>query len=185
MTLSLIVAATKEGYIGNDNTLSWFLPSDLKWFKELTINNTVVMGRKTYESIGKPLPNRINHVISKTLDQKDGIEIFNSVEDWLKKNQNFLKSKTEKAFVIGGVEIYNQFLSSVTEVYFSELEESEEQKKYSKYDKSISFSPQSLLNSGWKLLERYQIIDKKGFFKACPDKFIIKYDRNILIKYEE
>jgi dihydrofolate reductase len=70
MALALIVAATKEGHIGNDNALSWFLPSDLKWFKDLTLNKIVVMGRKTYESIGKPLPKRINHVISRTLDQK-------------------------------------------------------------------------------------------------------------------
>lgn len=185
MTLALIVAATKEGHIGNDNALSWFLPSDLKWFKELTVNNTVVMGRKTYESIGKPLPKRINHVISKTLDQKEGIEIFPSVENWFEKNQRFLNSEAEKAFVIGGVEIYNQFLPFVTEVYFSELEESEEQKRYSKYDKSISFSPQSFLNSGWKLLESQQVIDEKGFFKTSPEKVSIKYERKVLKKYEK
>lgn len=185
MTLALIVAATKEGHIGNDNALSWFLPSDLKWFKELTMNNTVVMGRKTYESIGKPLSKRVNHVISKTLDQKEGIEIFPSVEDWLDKNRRFLKSEAEKAFVIGGVEIYNQFLPFITEVYFSELEESEEQKKHSKYDKSISFSPQSLLDLGWELLENEEIIDEKGFFKTSPNKLSIKYKRKIMKKYEK
>lgn len=185
MTIALIVAATKEGHIGNDNALSWFLPSDLKWFKELTMNNTVVMGRKTYESIGKPLPNRTNHIISRTLDQKEGIKVFSSVEDWIKQNQIFFNSNAEKAFIIGGVEIYNQFLPLVTEVYFSELEETEEQKRYSKYDKSISFSPRSLSSSGWNLIEKSQIVDEKSFFKTDPKKSVIKYERSVLKKYEE
>ena len=66
--ISIIAAVSKNGVIGVDNKLPWNLPEDLKRFKELTTNNVVIMGRKTYESIGKPLPNRINIVITRNED---------------------------------------------------------------------------------------------------------------------
>ena len=66
--ISIIAAVSKNGVIGVDNKLPWNLPEDLKRFKELTTNNVVIMGRKTYESIGKPLPNRINIVVTRNKD---------------------------------------------------------------------------------------------------------------------
>lgn len=91
--------------IGADNQLLWHLPKDLKYFKETTTNHPIIMGRKTYESIGKPLPNRTNIVVSKRKDWfEEGILIVGSVKEALK----FAKKMNENIFVIGGGNIYEQ-----------------------------------------------------------------------------
>ena len=91
--------------IGADNQLLWHLPKDLKYFKETTTDHPIIMGRKTYESIGKPLPNRTNIVVSKRKDWfEEGILIVGSVKEALK----FAKKMNEKIFVIGGGNIYEQ-----------------------------------------------------------------------------
>ena len=71
----IIVAMTKDCLIGKDNTIPWHLPEDLKRFKSLTIGNSVIMGRKTYESIGKPLPGRSNIVVSRQMAKAPGLEV--------------------------------------------------------------------------------------------------------------
>ena len=91
--------------IGADNQLLWHLPRDLKYFKETTTDHPIIMGRKTYESIGKPLPNRTNIVVSKRKDWfEEGILIVGSVKEALK----FAKKMNENIFVIGGGNIYEQ-----------------------------------------------------------------------------
>lgn len=91
--------------IGADNQLLWHLPKDLKYFKETTTDHPIIMGRKTYESIGKPLPNRTNIVVSKRKDWfEEGILIVGSVKEALK----FAKKMNEKIFIIGGGNIYEQ-----------------------------------------------------------------------------
>ena len=91
--------------IGADNQLLWHLPKDLKYFKETTTDHPIIMGRKTYESIGKPLPNRTNIVVSKRKDWfEEGILIVGSVKEALK----FAKTMNENIFVIGGGNIYEQ-----------------------------------------------------------------------------
>lgn len=108
MKLTIIVAFAKKQVIGKDNQLIWHLPNDLKRFKSLTTGNPVVMGRKTFESIGKPLPNRENIVL--THDKKwqhDHTKVFHSKEVVLKYLENY-----EKAFIIGGAEIYKLFLDN-------------------------------------------------------------------------
>ena len=91
--------------IGADNQLLWHLPKDLKYFKETTTDHPIIMGRKTYESIGKPLPNRTNIVVSKRKDWfEEGILILGSVKEALK----FAKKMNENIFVIGGGNIYEQ-----------------------------------------------------------------------------
>ncbi len=91
--------------IGADNQLLWHLPKDLKYFKETTTDHPIIMGRKTYESIGKPLPNRTNIVVSKRKDWfEEGILIVGSVKEALK----FAKKMNENIFVIGGGNIYEQ-----------------------------------------------------------------------------
>ena len=91
--------------IGADNQLLWHLPKDLKYFKETTTDHPIIMGRKTYESIGKPLPNRTNIVVSKRKDWfEEGILIVGSVKEALK----FAKKMNENIFVIGGGDIYEQ-----------------------------------------------------------------------------
>ena len=91
--------------IGADNQLLWHLPKDLKHFKEITSGHPVIMGRKTYESIGKPLPNRTNIVISRKTDWfEEGILIVGSIKEALK----FAKKIDENIFILGGGNIYQQ-----------------------------------------------------------------------------
>ncbi len=104
MKLSIIVATAENGAIGLNNQLLWHLPDDLKFFKQHTLNKPVIMGRKTYESIGsKPLPKRINVVISRSLEYPvaDGVLLFDSLHSALQ----HLKHE-EEVFVIGGAQLY-------------------------------------------------------------------------------
>ena len=103
--ITIIVAMGKNREIGADNQLLWHLPKDLKHFKELTSGHPIIMGRKTYESIGKPLPNRTNIVISRKNDWfEEGILIVGSIKEALK----FAKKIDENVFIIGGGTIYEQ-----------------------------------------------------------------------------
>ncbi len=114
MTLSIIVAASFNRVIGVDNQLPWHLPADLKYFKSLTTNHTILMGRKTFASIGKPLPNRENIVI--TRDQNfhvDGVLCMHSIEEALA----YCANKEEEVFIIGGDTIYKQTLGLANKVY--------------------------------------------------------------------
>ena len=112
--INIIVAYDKNLAIGKDNTLVWRQSADLKRFKELTTGHTVVMGRKTYESIGKPLPNRRNIVITRQDIKIDGIEIVNSIED--------IKNIKEDIFIIGGGEIYEKFIIFADRLYVTEID---------------------------------------------------------------
>lgn len=101
MAITIIVAKSNNGIIGKDGDLPWQLPEDLKRFKRLTTGNIVVMGRKTYDSIGRPLPNRKNIVISRNTSLKiEGVEVEQDLIDVLKRNQE------ENVYVIGGGQIY-------------------------------------------------------------------------------
>ena len=103
--ITLIVAMGKNREIGKENQLLWHLPKDLKRFKELTSGYPIIMGRKTYESIGKPLPNRTNIVISRKNDWfEEGILIVGSIKEAVK----FAKKIDEEVFVLGGGNIYEQ-----------------------------------------------------------------------------
>lgn len=116
--ISLIAAMSKNRVIGNNNSLIWKLPADLKRFKELTTGTTVVMGRKTYESIGRPLPNRRNIIITRDeLYSVDGCEVVNSLEEAL------LLCSLDNTFIIGGGEIYRQSLSIVDKIYLTIIHE--------------------------------------------------------------
>lgn len=108
--ITIIAACSKNLVIGNDNKLIWNVPGDLKRFKEFTTGNIVVMGRKTYESIGKPLPNRRNILLTRDESLKiEGIEIFNDLEKLTKYIQS-IQGKEQDIFIIGGGEIYKEFL---------------------------------------------------------------------------
>jgi len=116
--ISIIAAVSKNGVIGVDNKLPWDLPEDLKKFKEITTGNVVIMGRKTYESIGKSLPNRINIVV--TRDKNffvPGVLSANSLDSAL------LKAGGNKdIFIIGGGEIYKQSMDFVDKLYITEVD---------------------------------------------------------------
>ncbi|MDR2206913.1 MAG: dihydrofolate reductase [Flavobacteriaceae bacterium] len=103
--ITLIVAMGQKNEIGFENRLLWHLPKDLKHFKELTSGHPIIMGRKTYESIGKPLPNRTNIVVSRKTDWfEEGILIVGSIKEAIK----FAKKIDEQIFIIGGGNIYEQ-----------------------------------------------------------------------------
>ncbi len=104
---------SKNRVIGNNNELIWKLSSDLKRFKELTTGHPVVMGRKTYESIGRPLPNRRNIIITRNLEYEvDGCEVVSSLEEAL------LLTGSD-CFIIGGGEIYKQSLEIADKIYLT------------------------------------------------------------------
>ncbi len=107
---TIVVAMGEKNEIGFENQLLWHLPKDLKHFKELTSGHPVIMGRKTYESIGKPLPNRTNIVISRKKDWfEEGILIVGSIKEAIK----FAKKINEEIFIIGGGNIYEQTMDVV------------------------------------------------------------------------
>ena len=114
--INIIVAMSKNRVIGNNNTLIWHLPEDLRRFKELTTGNTIVMGRKTYESIGKPLPNRRSIIITRDTNYLvDGCEVVNSLEEAL------LLSNSD-CFIIGGGEIYRQAIDIADRLYITTID---------------------------------------------------------------
>lgn len=118
MTLSIIVAQGLNRAIGKDNKLLWHLPADLKFFKTTTTGHTIIMGRKTFESVGRPLPNRRNIVISRDVDYKmDGIEVYPSIDLALKACEN-----EKEVFIVGGASIYEQVLSKVDKIYLTQVE---------------------------------------------------------------
>ncbi|HTL48693.1 MAG TPA: dihydrofolate reductase [Verrucomicrobiae bacterium] len=108
-----VVAMAENRVIGKNNKLPWHFSADLKHFKQLTLNQTVVMGRKTYESIGRPLPSRANFVLSRAHHADPGVSYFGSLQD------AFANVATEKAYIIGGSTIYQQTLDDVDGVYLT------------------------------------------------------------------
>ncbi len=121
MLVSIIVAAAKNGVIGKDNQLLWRLPDDLKRFKKLTMGCPIIMGRKTFESIGKPLPGRTTIIITRSSDyQVEGTLSAHSIEQALKLAR---ESGAEEAFIIGGGEIYRDVLKTdlAERIYLTEV----------------------------------------------------------------
>lgn len=116
--ITLIAALAENRVIGKDNDLIWHLSADLKRFKALTTGHHIIMGRKTFESIGKPLPNRTTVIISRNTDYKvDGCFTVHSLQAAI----DFAKAD-EQAFIIGGAEIYKQALSLVDRMELTRVE---------------------------------------------------------------
>ncbi len=117
MAITIIVAKSNNGIIGKDGDLPWRLPEDLKRFKRLTTGNIVVMGRKTYDSIGRPLPNRKNIVISRNMSLKiEEVDVEHDLVDVLKRNQE------ENVYVIGGGQIYVEALPFTEKLEVTEVD---------------------------------------------------------------
>lgn len=120
MEIVLIAAVGENGEMGHNNELLWHLPGDLPRFKEITMGSPIIMGRKTFDSIGRALPGRLNIVLTANVEwQAKGVVVANSIEQALELAQ---AEKTDKAFVIGGGQIYTLFLPyastlEMTEVY--------------------------------------------------------------------
>lgn len=119
MKISIVVAIAQNGAIGIENRLPWRLSSDLKNFKKLTSGHAILMGRKTYESIGKPLPKRRNLIISRDpAYTAEGCEVFQSIEAAIEAAQ--AQGETE-VFVIGGAQIYRQILPKADKMYLTKV----------------------------------------------------------------
>ena len=119
--LSLIVAISDNYVIGKDNKIIWHIPEDLKRFKELTTGHTIIMGRKTFESLGKVLPNRRHIILTRDMDytvENENVQIVHEIE----KLDEYLDDKEEN-FVIGGAIIYRQFMPKVEKMYVTKIHE--------------------------------------------------------------
>lgn len=130
MILSIISAVAKNNEIGMKNDLLWNLPADMKHFRETTTGHPVIMGQRTFESLGtspdgtkgRPLPNRRNIVL--TLDKefkRDNIEVYYSIEE-LEKSLNETMGKDEESFVIGGGQIYKLFIDKADRLYITHVD---------------------------------------------------------------
>lgn len=142
--LSIVVAISENNVIGKNNKLLWHIPEDMKRFKELTTGHTIIMGRKTFESIGKVLPDR-RHIIltrdSEYVVNNENVEIVNNI--------NELDShidETEENFIIGGAIIYNQLIKRANKVYMTKI--------HKVFDGDAYFP--KLSETEWKEVERKQ-----------------------------
>ncbi|MFF5513770.1 dihydrofolate reductase [Staphylococcus capitis] len=112
MTLSILVAHDKQRVIGYQNQLPWHLPNDLKHVKQLSTGHTLVMGRKTFESIGKPLPNRRNVVLTNNPSFKhEGVDVIHSIEE--------INDIPEQVFIFGGQTLFEEMIDKVDDMYIT------------------------------------------------------------------
>jgi len=114
MIVSDVVAISENHVIGKDNKLLWYLPNDLKHFKVITTDHTIIMGRKTYDSVGKPLPKRRNIIVTRQDITIEGCEVVNSIEAALA-----LCANEEEVFIVGGAEIYKLAMPLTNRIYLT------------------------------------------------------------------
>lgn len=160
MILASIVATGLNNEIGKDNKLLWHLPADLKFFKTTTMGSPIIMGRKTFESIGRVLPGRKNIIITRDANLKiEGAEVFTSFENMIQ------TCNVEKAFIIGGAEIYKISMPYVNEIYRTLV--------HSKFEADTFFpiiNPDEF-NLVW---EESHVKDEKNAFDYTYQKFVRK-----------
>ncbi len=149
MTISLIVAMSDNAVIGRDNQLPWHLSEDLKQFKKITMGHPIIMGRKTFESIGKALPGRENIVVTRKPDfSAEGVTVCRDLTSLLKQHL----SSEEEVFVIGGSELYEQALPHVRKLYITLIEDEFE---------GDAFFP----DKNWK--NNFEIVSNEGPFESA------------------
>ncbi|PVZ88922.1 type 3 dihydrofolate reductase [Serratia sp. S1B] len=117
MIISLIAALAADRVIGMENTMPWHLPADLAWFKRNTLNKPIIMGRRTFESIGRPLPGRQNIVLSSQPGSDQGVTWVTSLEQALT-----AAGDVEEVMVIGGGRVYTQFLPKANRLYLTHID---------------------------------------------------------------
>jgi len=128
LPLCLIAALAQNRVIGRDNQLPWHLPADLKHFKALTLGKPIIMGRKTWDSLGRPLPGRLNLVVSRQQGlQLDGAEVFSSLEDAMVRADTWAREAgADELMLIGGAQLYEQGLATADRLYLTRVELSPE-----------------------------------------------------------
>ena len=147
--ISIVVAISENNAIGKDNQLLWHLPADLKHFKEITTGHPIIMGRKTYDSIGRPLPNRRNIVITRaTTLTIENVEVVNTLEDAISLCKN-----EDEIFIIGGAEIYKHALALTNRIYLTTV--------HQRYDGDVFF-PALNMNEWKEVFKEYHPADEKN-----------------------
>lgn len=157
---SIIVAVAENNVIGKNNQLIWHLPADLKHFKTITMGSPIIMGRKTYESIGKALPGRTNIIITRNNSFfADGCTITNSLEQAIE-----LAPASNELFIIGGEEIFKMALSLASKIYLTKIHHA--------FDGDTYFP--EIENSTWKIAKKEDFIaDEKNAYSYS----FIEYER--------
>lgn len=153
INISIIVAASTNNAIGKDNQLLWHLPNDMKFFKNTTWAMPVIMGRKTFESMGKPLVGRTNIVITTQKDWKaDGAVIVNSIDEAIIAAE---RTNCKEAFIIGGGEIYKQAFVKADKIYMTRV--------YHSFDADVFFP--DINEDEWQLTseEKFHSDEKHNF----------------------
>ena len=157
MSYSIIAAIGKNRELGKDNELIWHLKGDMKFFRDTTTGHTVIMGRKTFESLPKMLPNRHHIVLSSSNNFPPEVEVYNSLEE-LKKN---LDNKTEEMFVIGGGSIYKKFIPYADKLYLTEIDASSEADTYFPSFDSDLYDREELLSNEENGISYKHVLYKK------------------------
>ena len=153
MIISLLLAASENNVIGKNNQLPWHLPNDLKYFKNLTWGLPILMGRKTFDSIGKPLPGRKSIVITRNGSwQHDGVEVVHSIEAAVAKAEAL---GAKEIFVIGGAEIFTASLASASRIYLTRI--------HQEFEGDVFFPP--IDRAEWRLgSSRFCAADEKNHY---------------------
>ena len=170
MDISLIVAKSENNVIGCENKLPWRIPEDLKLFRKYTMDKALIMGRKTFESIGKPLPGRLNIVLSRnaTFQAPDGVIVHHSLAEGLSAAQAYSAAKGQtEIMVIGGAEIFSEALEYSTRVYLTNIP---------RKIRGDAFFPADRLK-GWSVGFEQEV--------ECVNCEIDKFDFKILSKHAE
>lgn len=156
MKISLIAAMTQKGVIGQNQTLPWHIPEELKYFRAMTLNKPIVMGRKTFESMGsKPLPNRSNIILTRDrLFEASGCTVLHSVEEIL---QQF--KQCDEMMIIGGADIYKLFLPLASRLYITVIHETYQGDTYFPH---VDWTEWALKEEQPKVLFTTQVYDRKG-----------------------
>ena len=135
MNISMIASVGKNNELGKNNDLIWHLRKDLKFFRDVTTGHVIVMGRKTFESLPKMLPNRHHIVITSRDTINDEVEVYNDVDSFL----NAYKDYENEIFVIGGASIYKEFLDYSDKLYLTEIDSEDKNADvyFPTFDKSL------------------------------------------------
>ena len=164
MQITIVVAASENNVIGVDNQLPWRLPDDLKFFKKETLGKPIIMGKNTWHSLGKPLPGRLNIVLSSSLREvTEGVMLFSSFEEAM----NFLKSgRAEEVCIIGGGNVYASTLANTDVVLLTRV--------HTIIENGAAFFPVLSVDEWTLVWEEEHFADEKHLFDFTFQKWIRK-----------
>ncbi len=166
MKISMIVAVADNGAIGKDNKMLWHIPEDFKYFKATTMGKPMIMGRKTFESIGRPLPGRLNVVVTRDQNwQADGVLVCHDLDDAL--SAAFAEAEAKNAgevMIVGGAQIYAMMMDRAERIYYTEV--------HCEYDYDAAFP--ALDKAIWQEVSRE---DHQGDGQGKPNYSFVVFER--------